>query len=138
MAEKMCIGLFSGSIDRLTAAGVIISGAAADDMDVEVYVLLQGARAFVKGNENKIDSLSENSHLKEEFMAALDKLNVSTWLEFFKMAKEMTNVKVNICSLAGKLWGADKMEDYIDIVDDIIGIGEYIDAAKDADVHFFI
>ena len=138
MADKMCIGLFSGSVDRLTAAGVIISGAAADDMDVDVYVLLQGARAFVKGNEDKITALAEQPELKEEFMASLERLNVPSWLEFFEMAKEMTNVKVHICSLAGKIWGADKMEDYIDIVDDIIGIGEYIDAAKDADVQFFI
>ena len=138
MADKMCIGLFSGGVDRLTAAGVVISGAAADDMDVEVYVLLHGARAFIKGNEDKMDALAEQPELKEEFMAALEKLNVPTWLEFFEMSKEMTNVKVYICSLAGKLWGGEKMEDFIDIVDDIIGIGEYIDAAKDADVHFFI
>ena len=47
---KLCMGLFSGSLDRLTAAGVILSGAAADDMDVEIFVLLQGARAFIKCN----------------------------------------------------------------------------------------
>ena len=32
----MTIGLFSGSIDRLTAAGVLVSGAAADDMDIDI------------------------------------------------------------------------------------------------------
>ncbi|MEA3445452.1 MAG: DsrE/DsrF/DrsH-like family protein [Bacteroidota bacterium] len=138
MAEKMCIGLFSGGVDRLTAAGVVISGAAADDMDVEVFVLLHGARAFVKGNEDKINTLAEQPQLKDEFMASLEKLNVPSWLEFFEMAKDMTNVKVYICSLAGKIWGGEKMEDFIDIVDDIIGIGEYIDSAKSADVHLFI
>jgi len=71
---KMCMGLFSGSLDKLIAAGVILSGAAADDMDVEVFVLLQGARAFIKGNENKIDNLAEASHLKEEFVKLIEKL----------------------------------------------------------------
>jgi peroxiredoxin family protein len=47
---KMVIGLFSGSIDRLIAAGIVSSGAAALDMDIEIYVLLMGARAFKKGN----------------------------------------------------------------------------------------
>ena len=64
--SKLCMGLFSGSLDKLTAAGVILSGATADDMDVEVFVLLQGARAFIKGNENKIDNLAEASFLKDE------------------------------------------------------------------------
>lgn len=97
---KLCMGLFSGSLDRLTAAGVILSGAAADDMDVEVFVLLQGARAFIKGNENKIDNLSEASLLKDEFINSLESLNVPSWYEFFKMAKEMTNVKI-ICNEQG-------------------------------------
>ena len=46
--KKLCIGLYSGSVDKLTAAGIILSGAVADDMSVDIYVLLQGARAFRK------------------------------------------------------------------------------------------
>ncbi len=135
---KMCMGLFSGSLDKLIAAGVILSGAAADDMDVEVFVLLQGARAFIKGNENKIDNVAEATHLKEEFTKSLETLNVPSWYEFFEMAKDMTNVKIYICSLAGKIWGGEKMEDFNDLVDDIIGIGEYLTAAEEADIHMFV
>ncbi|NQT76710.1 MAG: hypothetical protein HQ565_03275 [Bacteroidetes bacterium] len=135
---KLCMGLFSGSLDKLTAAGVILSGAAADDMDVEVFVLLQGARAFIKGNENKIDNLAEASHLKDEFLSALESLNVSTWYEFFEMAKDLTNVKIYICSLAGKIWGGEKLEDFNALTDDICGIGEYLTSAEEADIHMFI
>ena len=135
---KLCIGLFSGSLDKLTAAGVILSGAAADDMDVEVFVLLQGARAFIKGNENKIDNVAEAGHLKDDFIKALETLNVSTWYDFFAMAKDMTNVKIYICSLAGKIWGGEKLEDFNDLVDDLCGIGEYLTAAGEADIHMFI
>jgi len=136
--KKMCMALFSGSIDKLTGAGVVLSGAAADDMDVDVYVLLMGARAFVKGNENQMTGLSEYPELREEFISSLERVKVPTWLEFFEMAKELTNVKIHICSLAGKMWGGEKMEDFIDMVDDICGIGEYIDSAQNADVHLFI
>ena len=45
----MCLGLFTGSVDKLTAAGIILGGAAAMDMKVDIYVLLQGARAFILG-----------------------------------------------------------------------------------------
>lgn len=135
---KLCMGLFSGSLDKLTAAGVILSGAAADDMDVEVFVLLQGARAFLKGNEDKIDNLSEAAHLKDEFTSALETLNVSSWYEFFEMAKDLTNVKIYICSLAGKIWGGEKLEDFNELTDAICGIGEYLTSAEEADIHMFI
>ncbi|MBE0661863.1 MAG: DsrE family protein [Bacteroidales bacterium] len=136
--SKMCIGLFSGGLDRLIYAGVVLSGAAADDMDVEVFVHLQAAQWFVKGNEGRETYLSENPSNKADFVKALKSVNSPEWLEYFHMAKEMTNVKVYVCSLAGKIWGGSKDEDFIDIVDGIIGIGEYIDAAKSADIHFLI
>ena len=134
----MTMALFSGSIDKLTGAGVVLSGAAADDMDIDVFVLLMGARAFIKGNENKIDGLSEYPQLKDEFFKSLEKLKVPSWIDFFEMSKELTNVKIHMCSLAGKMWGGEKPEDFIDLVDDICGIGEYIESAQNADVHLFI
>ena len=138
--KKMCLALFSGSIDKLTAAGVILSGAAADDMDIDVYVLLQGARAFKKeiaSNKNKL-KLAENEHLRKEFLDSLEKLNVKEWQDFFKEVKEITNCKFHICGLAGKIWGGEKLEDFIDLADDIVGISEYITAADEADIHLFI
>ena len=138
--KKKCIVLFSGSVDKLTAAGVILSGAVADDMDVDIYVLLQGARAFRKDIADNPDKLNmaENPELKEEFMKSLANLKVQTWLEFFTECKSMANVKIHICGLAGKVWGADKLDDFVDIADDIVGIGECITATQESDVHLFI
>ena len=138
--KKMTMALFSGSLDKLIAAGVVLSGAAADDMDVDIYVLLQGARAFKKeigDNPDKL-AMAENSDLKQEFLNSLEQLKVKTWVEFFMEAKELTNVKIHICGLAGKIWGGEKLEDFVDLADDICGIGEYITSAQEADVHLFI
>ena len=132
---KMVIGLSSGSIDKLTAAGVIMSGGAADDMEIEVYILLTTARAFMKGNENLQDSVADLPHLKDEFFARLKENNVPTWVEFFEQAAEFTDVKVYVCSLAGKIWGGVKMEDFNHLVTGFCGIGQYIDAAKEAELH---
>ena len=136
----MCLGLFSGSVDKLTAAGVILSGAAAMDMQVEIYVLLQGARAFKKEIGDNADKLAmaENPALKEEFMQSLKNLNVKTWVEFFREAKAITDVKIHICGLAGKIWGGEKLEDFIDLADDICGIGAYLSSAEEADINLFI
>ncbi|PLW94003.1 MAG: hypothetical protein C0592_04350 [Marinilabiliales bacterium] len=138
--KKMCLALFSGSLDKMTAAGVIISGAVADDMDVDVYVLLQGARSMLKDvaeHKDKIN-MAENAELRENFIQACKDLNVKEWHEFFKEAKEIGNVKFHICGLAGKLWGGEKIEDFVDFADDIVGISEYITKAQEADVHLFI
>lgn len=138
--KKMTLALFSGSLDKLTAAGVILGGAAADDMDVDLFVLLQGARAFKKeiGDDPDKLEMAEYPQLKAEFLDSLKTLKVKSWIEFFREAKELTNVKIHICGLAGKIWGGEKLEDFVDIADDICGIGEYIESAQNADVHLFI
>lgn len=138
--KKMCMALFSGSLDKLTAAGVIMSGAVADDMDIDVYVLMQGARAFLKDIAENKDQLNmaENAGYREQFIAACKDLNVKEWYQFFKEAKEIGNVKFHVCGLAGKLWGGVKIEDFVEWADDIVGISEYITAAQNADVHLFI
>ena len=128
---KMVIGLCSGSIDRLTATGIISGGAAALDMEIEIYVLLMAARAFKKENAEKVDELSETPHLKDEFLAGLEKNNVKKLHEVIKELKEFTDVKVLVCGTAGKIWGGEKKEDFIDVVDDICGIGEYVSAAEE-------
>lgn len=138
--KKMCLGLFTGSVDKLTAAGIILGGAAAHDMKVDIYVLLQGARAFRKDIGDNPDKLqmAENPAMKEEFLQSLKNLKVKTWVEFFREAREIADVKIHICGLAGKIWGGEKLEDFIDIADDICGIGAYITSAQEADVNLFI
>ena len=138
--KKMTIALFSGSIDKLTGAAVILGGAAADDMDVDVFVLLQGARAFKKeiaGDPAKLE-MAENPHLKGEFLESLDRLKVMPWMDFFREAKELANVKIYVCGLAGKVWGGEEVSDFVDLVDDIVGIGEVITSMEESDVHLFI
>jgi peroxiredoxin family protein len=138
--KRMTIALFSGSLDKLISAGIILAGAAAQDMDIDVYVLLQGARAFMKKTAGKMEELelAENRELREEFLASLKRLNVKPWLDFFAEAKEHTNVRVHVCGLAGKIWGGEKLEDFVDLVDDIVGIGECITALEESDVSLFI
>ncbi len=136
--KKLTIALFSGSVDKLTAAGVILGGAAAEDMDVEIFVLLQAAFAFKKENALVNDRVAEITDKKDEFLASLKRLDAPHWTEAFRKAKEMTSVKIHICGFAGKVWHGEKLEDFIDLADDICGIGEYMDSAENADINLFI
>jgi len=138
MAKKMTLALFTGSVDKLTAAGVILGGAAAEDMDVEIFVLLQAAFAFKKENAMTNDRVAEITDKKDEFLASLKRLQAPHWTEAFRKAKEMTNVKIHICGFAGKVWHGEKLDDFIDLADDICGIGEYMDAAENSDINLFI
>ena len=65
--KKLTLALFSGSVDKLTAAGVILGGAAAEDMDVEIFVLLQAAFAFKKENAMTNDRVAEITDKKMNF-----------------------------------------------------------------------
>ncbi len=76
--------------------------------------------------------------MKEEFLASLKKLNVNPWLEFFREARELANVKIYVCGLAGRIWGGEAKEDFVDLVDEIVGIGECITSMQEADVTLFI
>ena len=136
--KKLTLALFSGSVDKLTAAGVILGGAAAEDMDVDIFVLLQAAFAFKKENAMENDRVAEITDKKDEFLASLKRLETPHWTQAFKTAKEMTNVTIHICGFAGKIWHGDKLEDFIDLADDICGIGEYMTSAEEADINLFI
>jgi peroxiredoxin family protein len=59
-------------------------------------------------------------------------------MDFFKEAKELANVKIYVCGLAGKIWGGNELSDFVDMVDDIVGIGECITSMQESDVHLFI
>ena len=136
--KKLTLALFSGSVDKLTAAGIILGGAAAEDMDVDIFVLLQAAFAFKKENALTNNRVAEITDKKDEFLASLKLLGAPHWTEAFRTAKEMTNVNIHICGFAGKVWNGYKLDDFIDLADDICGIGEYMTSAETADINLFI
>jgi len=136
MAEKMVLVIFSGTPDRLLGAAVLVSGAVAMDMEVDIYLMLWGVYGFLKKNLEKNKSLSEHQELADELEKGLKNAGLKPWYEILKEAKELGTVRIHVCSAAAKVWGA-KLED-IYLADDFVGAGEIITAAKEADVAFFI
>jgi peroxiredoxin family protein len=98
-------------------------------------VLLTAARAFIKGNEDLEDAWVEYPHLKNEMLKRMKEIKMSSWMDSMREVKDMTDVKIYICSLAGKLWGGEKLEDFNDLVDGFSGIFQYVQAANEADLH---
>lgn len=138
MAKKMVMAIASGNLEKLTVAGIILSGAIAQDIEVKVFLLLGGSYAFKKDIAEDFKEIKEFPELKEQLIEGLKNANVSYWLEYFKKAKEFENVEIIACGTAGKIWGAEKLEDFNEIVDDIGGISEYISAIEESDMSIMI
>lgn len=100
-----------------------------------MYVLLTAGRAFIKGNEDLRDAMVEYPHLQDEMYAKMKELKIENWVNSWQEVKDLTNMKVFICSLAGKMWGGEKLEDFNSLVDGFTGIFQYVQAAQAADLH---
>jgi peroxiredoxin family protein len=138
MSDKLAIVVFSGTVDRLLAAAIIASGGVAMGMDVELFLTLWGLNAFKK------DSVNSNTRFSKDYedmapvmMQIMKNKNVPSWFEMLKKAKEIGNVKVHACAMTYDLLDMKK-EDLAEIVDDVIGVGEFINIAKDAKITLFI
>jgi len=136
MTDKMCITLMSGSIDRLTGMAVLVSAAVSMDMEVEIFLQLWGVYAFKKDVMKKNMNLSEFKEMGEKVAARLKELKLPMWYDLLKQARELGKVKIHACSLASSIWGA-KLED-LEMVDDIIGAGEWVDKMREAKINLFI
>ncbi len=130
----MVIGLASGSIEKLVVAATLTGGAVALDMDVEIYLLLGGAYAFRKDVAGAGGTYGDRPELKDEMLAGMADNKVPAPLDSLRSLRAEGRVRIHACGTAGKIWGAGELGDFVDIVDDIVGIAEYITRCEEADV----
>jgi len=138
MVEKISMIVFSGTVDKLYPVGILASGAVAMGMDVEIFLTFWGLNAFRK------DQIKQNMKISKDFeemggamMQMMKAKNVPSWYDILKQAKEIGNVKIHACSMTMDLMGMTK-EHLDDIVDDVVGVGSFIDIAKDSKITLFI
>jgi len=136
MPDKMCLTIMSGSIDRLTGAAVLVSAAVSMDMEVEIFLQLWGVHAFKKDVMQKNMNLAEFGELGEQVAKRMQELKLPMWFELLKQAKELGKVKIYACSLASNIWGVKKED--LEMVDEIIGAGEWVEKMREAKINLFI
>ena len=135
---KISLILFSGTVDKLMPVGVLASAAAAIGMEVEIFATFWGLLAMKKDVAEKNMKISKEYEEMAEMMFKIMKgKNVPSWIEMVRTAKELGNVKVYACAMTFDMFGMKK-EDLVDIVDEIVGAGEYLDKAKESDITLFI
>ncbi len=135
---KISIIVFSGTVDKLMPVGVLASAAAALGYDVEIFATFWGLMAFRKDMAEKNTKISkEFEEMGEMMFKIMKEKNVPSWLNLLRQAKEMGNVKIYACAQTFDMFGMKK-EDLVDIVDEVVGAGEYLEKAKEADISLFI
>lgn len=134
----MSIALFSGTVDKLLAAGVLASGAVAMDMDVDIFATFYALEALRK---EKVETNMRFSKDYEEVGGMMAQLmqqkHTPSWYDTIKKAKEAGNVKIHACTMTADLMDLKK-EDFDPIVDDMCGVGTYVENAKGAEITLFI
>lgn len=137
MAKKMAITVFSGAVDRLTGVAVLVGGAAASDIEVDVFLQLWGVYAVRKDVIEKNMEFSEFQELKPQVHEGLTRIKAPSWIDMIREAKKAGTVRIHACSLALQIWNKTK-DDLVDAVDDVMGAAEFLDLSTKADITYFV
>lgn len=139
MPEKVSIVLFSGSVDKLIGTSILIGGAVGMDFDVEIFLQMWGVHAFTKeqANNGGLPISKEFEQYGPTVTKRLQELKMPSWMDMLKQAKESGHVRIHACSAAMQVWDLKK-SDLVDIVDDVMGAGEFVELSKDARETYFV
>jgi peroxiredoxin family protein len=136
MEAPLNLVLFSGTDDKLTAAAVLASGAAALGQPVHVFLQYWALDAF------RADRIEHDHGLAPEAgaagRAAVDALRAAgqaSWADTFRMAKELGGLDIQACSLSMDLLRIEP-EDLDPLVDGVEGVAAFFIAADGGQVVF--
>jgi peroxiredoxin family protein len=128
--EGFSVVLFSGTDDKLTAASILIAGAAALGKRVDVllqYWALEACQAdrITKDHGLAAEAGSEGS---AALWRASERRGHQHWSDTLRQAKEVGEVRVHACANSMEIFGLD-MEDMDPIVDDVVGVATFLVSA---------
>lgn len=137
-AKKMCIVIFGGTVDKLYPAAIVASGAVMNDMEVDIFLTFWGLMAFKKGAPGQLTSVSKDyEEMGPMMMQVMKEKNVPSWYDTLKQAKDMGNIRIHACAMTADLFEME-LDDFEPVVDDIIGVGEFVGMAAEADTTLYM
>ena len=129
--------LFSGTDDKLTAATVLASGAAALGQRVNVFLQYWALDAFRKDRIDKDHGASPEAgpEGQEWLRKAREMPNAQHWSETLRQAKEIGEVTVQACALSMGLFGIT-VDDLDPLVDGVEGVVSFLLSAEGGQIVF--
>jgi len=154
--KKLSLIIFSGDMDKLIAAFIIATGAAASDMDVAMFFTFWGYRAIKKNVPmgksffGKMINIMEGGGLEKASPSKYSMGGIGRWMfkkmmgakkvpsltEYRQMAIDL-GVKLYACSMTMDLMEIPR-ENLIVSVNDVVGVGFMIEQAQDSVTTMFI
>jgi peroxiredoxin family protein len=134
--EPINIVLFSGTEDRLQAAAVMASGAAALGRKVNIFLQYWGLDAFRKDKVNTSLGLApEAGERGAALVAAAAKAGQQPWHATLRVAKELGEIDIQACSLSMDVLKIEE-EDLDPLVDGVEGVTAFYLNAGDGHILF--
>ncbi len=134
MNDALSIVLFSGTEDKLHAAGTICAGAAAMGRPVNVLLMYWALDAFRADRIENDHGLAYDA-ARPRFNEPVEKVGHIPWLETFRQAKEIGEVSILACSGSLEVLGLDPMA-MDPLVDQAGGIASFLMAAEGSQLIF--
>ena len=136
MNDSMSIVLFSGTEDKLHAAGTIAAGAAAMGRPVNVLLMYWALDAFrFNAAERRTQLAPEAGEAGAAAVEALRAAGQASWRETLAQAKEIGQVEIQACSLSMDLLQLAQ-DDLDPLVDGVEGVTAFWLAAGAGQVVF--
>jgi peroxiredoxin family protein len=127
--------LFSGTDDRLGAAAILATGAAAMGRPVNLFLQYWALDAFRKGRVTADHGVVAEAGKAGAAMVQKDQAGPRHWSELLRQAKDIGDVRIHACALSMELFGITK-EDLDPLVDDVEGVASFMSDATTGPITF--
>ena len=137
MVDKASIVLASGTVDKLMAGSIIVSGAVANAMEVNVFVTFWALMEMRKNAGENTKLGVEGKGMEKQLFSIMKEKKVPSWKDTLKQAMEVGDVHVYGCAMFADLMGIGK-DDLDPMIEEVIGVSQFVDMAKDSKMTLFI
>jgi len=127
--------LFSGTDDRLGAAAILATGAAAMGRPVNLFLQYWALDAFRRDRLTSDHGVAAEAGAAGAAMVRKDQTGARHWSELLRQAKDIGEVRIHACALSMELFGITK-EDLDPLVDDVEGVASFMSDATTGPITF--
>ena len=127
--------LFSGTDDKLGAAAILATGAAAMGRQVNVFLQYWAVDAFRKDRVTADHGVVAEAGSAGAALVHKDQTGDRHWSALFRQAKDIGEVRIHACALSMDLFGITK-DDLDPLVDDVEGVASFMNDATTGPITF--
>lgn len=126
------IVLSTDELERVQAVSIISSVAAASEIPVDIFVTMNGFRAF---DRDVIENADFNGGEAAKAMMNAGEVNVPLYPEQLQQAKSLGPLSIHACEMTMELMGKE-LDDMVDLFDGTLGVAGFLNAAEDKQIIF--